>query len=94
MKEVDLIKLIDLSRKIITELFFNGQEPAWLSMAVNYFLLIALTLLVLWGLLIIISQIVKIWAEQIRPLYYDQKQKNGLSTGKDLQFISSRKFAN
>jgi len=78
MKEVDLIKLIDLSRKIITELFFNGQEPAWLSMAVNYFLLIALTLLVLWGLLIIISQIVKIWAEQIIPLYYDQKQKRRL----------------
>ena len=47
-------------------------------MAINYSLLLLLLLLGLWGALVVIGQSIKIWAEQIRPLYYDQVQKRRL----------------
>ena len=78
MKPDELIKLIATFKQLISELFFKGQEPQWLALAINYSLLFLLLLLGLWGALVVIGQSIKIWAEQIRPLYYDQVQKRRL----------------
>jgi predicted NACHT family NTPase len=78
MKPDELINLIATFKQLISELFFNGQEPQWLASAINYSLLLLLLLLGLWGVLVVIGQCIKIWAEQIRPLYYDQAQKKRL----------------
>ena len=78
MKPDELIKLIATFKQLISELFFKGQEPQWLALAINYSLLLLLLLLGLWGALVVIGQSIKIWAEQIKPLYYDQAQKKRL----------------
>lgn len=78
MKPDDLIKFIKPVKKIISDIFFEGNEPTWLSPLINYILLFVLIILAIWGALIVISQIIKIWMEQIRPLYYNQDQKRRL----------------
>jgi hypothetical protein len=78
MKPDELIKLIATFKQLISELFFKGQEPQWLALAINYSLLFLLLLLGFWAALVVIGQCIKIWAEQIRPLYYDQALKKRL----------------
>ena len=75
MKPEDLIKLATSFRQLIADLFFNGKTPEWLALSINIFLLLIFTLLLIWGLLFIASQCIKMWKEQIRPLYYDQAQR-------------------
>ena len=78
MKPDELIKLIATFKQLISELFFKGQEPQWLALAINYSLLLLLLLLGLSGALLVTGQSIKIWKEQIKPLYYDQVQKRRL----------------
>jgi hypothetical protein len=75
MKPEDLIKLATSFRQLIADLFFNGQTPEWLTLIINIFLLLIFALLMIWGLLFVASQCIRIWKEQITPLYYDQAQR-------------------
>lgn len=77
MKPEDLLKLVEAFKKIIEEII-KKPLPPWLSSLFNYILLLIFCLLAIWGGLIVISQIIKIWTEQIRPLYYNQEQKKRL----------------
>jgi hypothetical protein len=77
MKAEDLLKLVEAFKKIIEEII-KKPLPPWLSSLFNYILLLIFCLLAIWGGLIVISQIIKIWTEQIRPLYYNQEQKKRL----------------
>ena len=75
MKPEDLIKLATSFRQLIADLFFNGKTPEWLALTINIFLLLIFALLMIWGLLFTASQCIRMWKEQIRPLYYDQAQR-------------------
>ncbi|NER03443.1 MAG: NACHT domain-containing protein [Okeania sp. SIO3C4] len=79
MKQLDVfLKLVERFRELISEIFFKGQEPDWLLPLINLFLFVTIILLGIWGGLFVISQIIKIWIEQIRPLYYNREEKQRL----------------
>ena len=75
MKPEEFIKLATTFRQLIADLFFNGKTPEGLVLIINIFQLLIFALLMIWGLLFIASQCIKIWKEQIRLLYYDQAQR-------------------
>ncbi len=75
MKLEDLQKLSEFFKKLISDAFFQGQSPNWLSALFIGALIVAFGLLAIWGLLFVVGQISKIWLEQIRPLYYNQDEK-------------------
>ncbi|MGK7883248.1 MAG: NACHT domain-containing NTPase [Crocosphaera sp.] len=66
-------KLTEELKKLITEIY--GQEPAWLSPLINYILVAILGLCFIWGLLVLLSKIRKVWIEEFWPLFYKQEQK-------------------
>lgn len=61
MKPEDLLKLDAPIRKLISQVFFQGNEPTWLSPLVNGVFLLVFALLAIWGLLLVLGQIKKIW---------------------------------
>ena len=74
MKPEDLLKLDAPIRKLISQVFFNGNEPTWLFPLVNSVLFLVIVLLAIWGLLFLLGQIKKIWLEQFWPLFYKPEQ--------------------
>lgn len=74
MNPENLLKLVEEFKNLISKTFFQGQEPDWLPILINIILVVIFVLLALWEGLIVIGQIVKIWTEQIRPLYYNKEQ--------------------
>lgn len=75
MKPEDLLKLDAPIRKLISQVFFQGNEPAWLSPLVNGVFLLVFALLAIWGLLLVLGQIKKIWLEQFWSLFYKPEQR-------------------
>ncbi|EAZ89768.1 hypothetical protein [Crocosphaera chwakensis] len=67
---LDFSQIGEEFKKLISNIFFEGQEPTWLSPLINSILLAVLVLLGLWGLLFVISKIRKIWIEEFWPLFY------------------------
>ena len=72
---LDFSQIGEEFKQLISNIFFEGQEPTWLSPLINAFLLAVLILLGLWGLLFVVSKIRKIWIEEFWPLFYQQEQK-------------------
>ncbi|MDJ0582621.1 NACHT domain-containing protein [Crocosphaera sp.] len=72
---LDLFKIAEQLNELISNIFFEGQAPTWLSHLINYILLIVLVLLGIWGILFVVSKIKKILIEEFLPLFYNKKQQ-------------------
>ncbi|MGK7941966.1 MAG: NACHT domain-containing protein, partial [Crocosphaera sp.] len=75
LSPLDFPKIIEEFKKLISNLFFEGQEPTWLSPLINYILLGVLILLAAWGFLFVVSKIKKLWIEEFWPLFHKPEQK-------------------
>lgn len=75
MKIPDLSQPVEQLKELIVQQFFQGVEPEWLSPLFNFLLIGCLLLLLLWVVLTLLSQIIKICKEQFVPLFYDRDRK-------------------
>lgn len=75
MKPEEFSKLFEQLKTLIVELFFQGQEPSWLTPLINHILLLIVVLFCVWGFLLLLSQIKKVWTENFWPLLYNQAQR-------------------
>jgi NACHT domain len=75
MKPDDLIKLVPALKNIIVNVFFRRQEPSWLSPTIDLVLVCVLVLLGIWGVLLVLSKIKKIWIEDFLSLFYNKAEK-------------------
>lgn len=70
----DFEKIISTINTVL-KLVFGDQVPPWIFTLIGYILLLALILIGIWGLLVILSKIKKIWAEEFHPLFYNPEGK-------------------
>jgi NACHT domain len=88
MKLEDLLKIVEEFKNLISKVFFQGKDLYWLDLGISIILIGIFLLLAVWGGLTAISQIVKIWTEQIVPLYYNQNQrKRGLDRSRFAEHV-------
>ncbi|MDJ0682746.1 MAG: NACHT domain-containing protein [Xenococcaceae cyanobacterium MO_167.B52] len=76
MKPEDLLKLVDIIKNLISEMFFQGKElPVWLILTINIILLAIFVLLAIWVVLFVLSKIKNSFIEEFWPLFYNQEQR-------------------
>jgi len=71
---VDLDQIIEWIT-IALKPIFGDQLPSWIPSLIAYLVLVFLGLVVIWGLLLILSQIKKLWTEHFWPLFYKPEEK-------------------
>ncbi|WP_287240568.1 MULTISPECIES: NACHT domain-containing NTPase [unclassified Okeania] len=72
--KLNFLELVEQFKELI-KIFFKGQAPDWLLGLIDVVLFVAIILMGIWGVLFVFSQIIKIWIEQIKPLYYNEEEK-------------------
>lgn len=70
----DFEKIIQAIETIVNWIF-RGQAPTWVFATFGYILLLALALLAIWGLLLVLSKIIKLIVEEFWPLFYNKEGK-------------------
>jgi hypothetical protein len=63
------------SLEAILKLIFGDHVPVWILRVIGYLLLVAFILLALWGLLLILSKIKKLWVDDFQPFFYNPEEK-------------------
>lgn len=64
--------------RTILENIFGNNIPPWIINTFNWFLLVSLVLVALWGLLSLVNKIKELWTQNFWPLFYnhDEKQRS------------------
>jgi hypothetical protein len=70
----DIEKIVNGIQKVLNWIF-QDHVPPWILRIIGYLFAVGFLLLAIWGLLLVLSKIKKLWAENFKPLFYDIEEK-------------------